>query len=169
MTRHPVETIYYLENPQRDISTYASTTQLTVESVVKDVFGVACVADIKIMLQYNKEFRKSISQLHNAMDDDLTLEMVFRIASKEDLLRFKKSLLESSLDDAETSIDCPFNCKTVVIRGMNPLPCTKNKKNAFHLKLLFFMYEKSLYLNSLLKIQAFWNLSYIFTFILKNN
>ncbi|MFQ6582984.1 hypothetical protein [Priestia megaterium] len=109
MTRHPVETIYYLENPQRDISTYASTTQLTVESVVKDVFGVACVADIKIMLQYNKEFRKSISQLHNAMDDDLTLEMVFRIASKEDLLRFKKSLLESSLDDTEASVDCPFS------------------------------------------------------------
>lgn len=109
ITRHPVETIYYLENPQRNISTYASTTQLTVESVVKDVFGVACVADIKIMLQYNKEFRKSISQLHNAMDDDLTLEMVFRVASKEDLLRFKKSLLESSLNDAETSIDCPFS------------------------------------------------------------
>src|SRR6478735_3803717 len=75
----------------------------------KEVLGVACVADIKIMLQYNKEFRKSISQLHNAMDDDLTLEMVFRVASKEDLLRFKKSLLESSLDDAETSIDCPFS------------------------------------------------------------
>ncbi|MFP7735416.1 hypothetical protein ACLHDF_18740 [Priestia aryabhattai] len=109
ITRHPVETIYYLENPQRNISTYASTTQLTVESVVKDVFGVACVADIKIMLQYNKEFRKSISQLHNAADDDLMLEMVFRVASKEDLLRFKKSLLESSLNDTETSIECPFS------------------------------------------------------------
>jgi hypothetical protein len=113
--KQAIETIYYLENPQHHVVKYASITQLKYESIVKDVFGVVCVNDIKKMLRYNKGFRQSVCEARGIEEDEITLDMIFRVASKDDLILLKNSLINKNLhdesipDDQVTIISCPFN------------------------------------------------------------
>jgi len=111
-----IETVYLLENPEKNISKLATGTQLRYEDVIKEVFGVACINDLHMMLQYNKSFQTSICKSYGISEKKITLDKIIRIASKSDMLRLKDNLIEkhkNNLDDSysddNSSIQCPFD------------------------------------------------------------
>ncbi|WP_066062376.1 hypothetical protein [Neobacillus soli] len=111
-----IETVYFLENPEKDIIKFATGTQLRYEDVVKEVFGVASINDLHMMLQYNKSFQNSICHCHGISEKNITLDRIIRIASKMDLLRFKQQLMDQKrmhLDEEpleeDLSITRPFD------------------------------------------------------------
>ncbi len=112
---YEVETIYYLENPETDQVTFATGSQLRYEDIVKNVFGVASIHDLPMMIQYNKSFQSSICKSHGVMENEVKLEMVLRVASKMDLLQLKKQYLDNQQNDQSALIDenslcpCPFD------------------------------------------------------------
>ena len=99
------ETIYYLENPETDQVTFATGSQLRYEDIVKNVFGVASIHDLPMMIQYNKSFQSSISESHGVMENEVKLEMVLRVASKMDLLQLKKQYLDNQKNDQSASLE----------------------------------------------------------------
>jgi hypothetical protein len=84
-----VETIYYLENPEEGIIKFATGSQLKYGEIVKDVFGVADLNDLLMMIEYNKKFQDSICKAHGIKEQEITLDRIFRVATKEDLLQLK--------------------------------------------------------------------------------
>ena len=112
---YEVETIYYLENPETDQVTFATGSQLRYEDIVKNVFGVASIHDLPMMIQYNKSFQSSICKSHGVMENEVKLEMVLRVASKMDLLQLKKQYLDNQQNDQSALIEenslcpCPFD------------------------------------------------------------
>jgi hypothetical protein len=85
------KTIYYLENPESGISKIATGLQLKYEDTIKDVFGVADLKDLLMMLKYNKGFQESICKTHGVGEKEITLDLIFRIASKNDLIQQKNN------------------------------------------------------------------------------
>jgi hypothetical protein len=85
-----IETIYYLENPEEGIKKWVTESQLKYENIIKEVFGVALVHDLPIMIHYNKRFQECICNVNNVPVNQIRLDMIFRVASKNDLLEFKK-------------------------------------------------------------------------------
>ena len=112
---YEVETIYYLENPETDQVTFATGSQLRYEDIVKNVFGVASIHDLPMMIQYNKGFQSSICKSHGVTENEVKLEMVLRIASKMDLLQLKKQYLDDQKNDQSAPLEedrlmsCPFD------------------------------------------------------------
>jgi hypothetical protein len=112
---YEVETIYYLENPETDQVTFATGSQLRYEDIVKNIFGVASIHDLPMMIQYNKSFQTSICKSHGVMENEVTLEMVLRVASEMDLQKLKKQYIEDqNIDQSEpleetNLIPCPFD------------------------------------------------------------
>ncbi|MFK9093553.1 hypothetical protein [Bacillus salipaludis] len=111
-----IETVYFLENPEKNIIKFATGTQLRYEDVIKEVFGVACINDLHMMLQYNKSFQTSICNSYGISEKKITLDKIIRIASKTDMLRLKKQLLEQQKNsinemqlEEEYSIERPFD------------------------------------------------------------
>ena len=102
---YEVETIYYLENPETDQVTFATGSQLRYEDIVKNVFGVASIHDLPMMIQYNKSFQSSICKSHGVTENEVKLEMVLRIASKMDLLQLKKQYLDDQKNDQSASLE----------------------------------------------------------------
>ncbi|ETI68913.1 hypothetical protein [Neobacillus vireti] len=98
---HSIETVYFLENPEKNIVKFATGTQLRYEDVIKEVFGVASINDLQMMIQYNKSFQTSICNSHGISEKKITLDKIIRIASKVDMLLLKKQLM----DQERTSID----------------------------------------------------------------
>lgn len=88
-----IETIYYLENPEKDLKTLATGSQLKYDDIIKDVFGVASIKDLPMMIQYNKSFQDSICSSKGVSENEITLEMVLRIASEMELLQLRKNML----------------------------------------------------------------------------
>ncbi|MEH7546216.1 MULTISPECIES: hypothetical protein [Bacillaceae] len=88
-----IETVYRLENPEKNIIKFATGTQLRYEDVIKDVFGVACINDLHMMLQYNKSFQTSICNSYGISEKKITLDKIIRIASKSDMLTLKQHLI----------------------------------------------------------------------------
>lgn len=80
-----IETLYFLNNPERNITTIATETQLRYEDIIKDVFGVACESDLIMMIKFNKKFRDSICHEYGVTDSEIRLDMIFRIATKDDV------------------------------------------------------------------------------------
>ncbi|MDQ0229907.1 hypothetical protein [Metabacillus malikii] len=80
-------TLYYLENPEEGIFRFATGTQLKYEDIVKEVFGVADLNDLKMMIAYNKSFQVSVCKANNITEDEITLNMIFRVATTEDKAR----------------------------------------------------------------------------------
>ncbi|MEH7086859.1 hypothetical protein V7139_29750 [Neobacillus drentensis] len=120
-----IETVYFLENPEKNIIKFATGTQLRYEDVIKEVFGVACINDLHMMLQYNKSFQTSICNSHGISEKKLTLDKILRVASKLDMLRLKKQLMDqkyNSIDetvqDGDTPIDCPFDATIKLQEGL---------------------------------------------------
>ncbi|MDR7236821.1 hypothetical protein [Neobacillus drentensis] len=111
-----IETVYFLENPEKNIIKFATGTQLRYEDVIKEVFGVACINDLHMMIQYNKSFQTSICNSHGISEKKITLDKILRVASKIDMLQLKNQLIDqktNSLDeeaeDGNFPITCPFN------------------------------------------------------------
>jgi hypothetical protein len=107
-----IETVYFLENPEKNITKFATGTQLRYEDVIKEVFGVACINDLNMMIQYNKTFQTSICNSHGISEQKITLDKILRVASKMDMLRLKNQLMDqksNSLDDEDLAIQRPFD------------------------------------------------------------
>jgi hypothetical protein len=88
-----IETVYRLENPEKNIIKFATGTQLRYEDVIKDVFGVACINDLHMMIQYNKSFQTSICNSYGISEKKITLDKIIRIASRADMLTLKQHLI----------------------------------------------------------------------------
>src|SRR3954462_13396063 len=101
-----IETVYLLENPEKNIIKFATGAPLRYEDVIKEVFGVACINDLNMMIQYNKSFQTSICNSHGISEKKITLDKILRVASKLDMLHLKKELMfqkNNELD--ETPVD----------------------------------------------------------------
>lgn len=102
-----IETIYYMENPETEQTAFATGTQLKYEDIIKDVFGVACIQDLSMMIQYNKNFQTSICQSYGVLENEVSLDMILRVASKMDLLQLRKKLIDQQ--DSNEMVSCPFD------------------------------------------------------------
>ncbi|MDQ0225683.1 hypothetical protein [Metabacillus niabensis] len=78
------DTIYCLENPEAGIKRIATGKELKYEDVVKEVFGVADINDLMMMIEYNKQFQLSVCNAHGIQEDEIKLEMIFRVATAQD-------------------------------------------------------------------------------------
>jgi hypothetical protein len=92
--KNEINTIYILENPEKNIIKFATGYQLKYDDTIKDVFGVACLNDLEMMIQFNKPFQDSICTSKNISVKNLSLNQVIRIASKKELLHLRDQLLE---------------------------------------------------------------------------
>ncbi len=104
-----IETIYYLENPEKDLKTFATGSQLKYDDIIKDVFGVACIKDLPMMIQYNKSFQDSICSSKGIRENEITLEMVLRVASKMELLQLRNKYVDR-IDNGDNlePLEAPF-------------------------------------------------------------
>jgi len=106
-----IETVYFLENPEKNIIKFATGTQLRYEDVIKEVFGVACINDLHMMIQYNKSFQTSICNSYGISEKKITLDKIIRVASKADMLRLKKQLIEqhkNNMNDLKLEEEFPL-------------------------------------------------------------
>jgi hypothetical protein len=95
-----IETIYYLENPEEGVKKWVTESQLKYEDIIKDVFGVALVSDLPIMIQYNKRFQDCICNAYQIAPSQISLNMIFRVASRNDLLEYREEYLaQKDLDE----------------------------------------------------------------------
>jgi hypothetical protein len=120
-----IETVYFLENPEKNIIKFATGTQIRYEDVIKEVFGVACINDLHMMIQYNKNFQTSICNSHGISEKKITLDRVLRVASKMDMLHFKKQLMDQKKEgvddeplDVDLSIQRPFDSTIKLQEGI---------------------------------------------------
>lgn len=102
-----IETIYILENPEKNIIQFATGYQLRYEEIIKEVFGVACMNDVHMMLQFNRSFQESICKRDHIHENKLSIERIVRVATKNELLQLRKQLIEKQ--GFEGSIPCPFH------------------------------------------------------------
>ena len=89
-----IDTIYYLENPEEGISKFATGSQLRYGDVVKEVFGVADINDLLMMIQYNKSFQECICKAHEITEDQINLDLIFRVATNQDLQQLNNNALD---------------------------------------------------------------------------
>ncbi len=109
---YDIETIYYLANPETDQFAFATGSQLRYEDIIKEIFGVASIHDLPMMIQYNKSFQTSICKYFGVLENEINLEMIVRVATKMDLLQLKKQSEEQRQqmdEDGEHNISCPFD------------------------------------------------------------
>lgn len=112
---YEIETIYFLENPETNKTAFATGTQLQYEDIIKDVFGVACLHDLSMMIQYNKGFQTCICENFGINEHEIKLELVLRVASRTDMLELRRELLQTQNSDEQViktdneSISCPFD------------------------------------------------------------
>ncbi|WP_428908230.1 hypothetical protein [Niallia sp. Krafla_26] len=112
---YEIETIYYLRNPETAQTAFATGSQLQYEDIIKDVFGVACLHDLSMMIQFNKGFQSSICDSYGVSENEVKLDMVLRVATKMDLQQLRTQLLEESKttespsSNDNISIPCPFD------------------------------------------------------------
>jgi hypothetical protein len=92
--KNQIDTIYILENPEKNIIKFATGYQLKYDDIIKDVFGVACLNDLQMMIQFNKPFQDSICTSKSINLNEITLKQVIRIASRNELLQLRDRLME---------------------------------------------------------------------------
>ncbi|MEH7180370.1 hypothetical protein [Neobacillus vireti] len=92
--KNHIDTIYILENPEKNIIKFATGYQLKYDDTIKDVFGVACLNDLEMMIQFNKPFQDSICSSKQINVKNISLNSVVRIASKTELLQLREELLK---------------------------------------------------------------------------
>lgn len=112
-----IETIYYLENPEEGVKKCVTESQLRYEDIIKDIFGVALVSDLPIMIQYNKKFQECICNANKITANQISLDMIFRVASKSDLLEFKKEYLADENNNEEI-VPPPFDSIIKLTEGI---------------------------------------------------
>ncbi|ULT54734.1 hypothetical protein L1999_16430 [Neobacillus drentensis] len=116
-----IETVYRLENPEKNIIKFATGTQLRYEDVIKEVFGVACINDLHMMIQYNKSFQTSICNSYGISEKKITLDKIIRIASKADMLTFKQHLIENKQNYQQDQETDPVENTTHVNRPFDTI------------------------------------------------
>jgi hypothetical protein len=92
--KNQIDTIYILENPEKNIIKFATGYQLKYDDIIKDVFGVACLNDLQMMIQFNKPFQDSICTSKSINLNEITLKQVIRIASRNELLQLRDRLMD---------------------------------------------------------------------------
>ncbi|MCM3567655.1 hypothetical protein [Neobacillus mesonae] len=109
--KRQIEKIYILENPERNITKFATDYELRYDDIIKDVFGVACLNDLNMMIQFNKSFQESICLKNGITEKNLSLKRVVRVASREELLQLKDEMIQNLQQNQglESSIPCPFD------------------------------------------------------------
>ncbi len=110
-----IDTIYILENPEKDIVKFATGYQLKYDDIIKDVFGVACLNDLEMMIQFNKPFQDSICLSKNLNVNKISLNTVVRIASKTELLHLRNQMIET---EGKLPISCPFDTTIILKEGI---------------------------------------------------
>jgi hypothetical protein len=106
LLQNNIETIYILENPEKDIIQFATGYQLRYDEVIKEVFGVACLDDVQMMLKFNRNFQESICKRDDIQENKLSIDRIVRVATKHELLHLRKQLIDEQ--GVEGSIPCPF-------------------------------------------------------------
>jgi len=109
-----IETIYILENPEKKIVKFATDYQLRFDDIIKDVFGVACLNDLYMMLHFNKSFQESICKSNGISDSKISLNHIVRVASRNELRQFRTEILENNKQEDQNesqdySASCPFD------------------------------------------------------------
>lgn len=112
--KNQIDTIYILENPEKNIIKFATGYQLKYDDIIKDVFGVACLNDLEMMIQFNKPFQDSICARKNITLNKIRLNAVIRIASKNELLQLRTELIEQ---EGTLPIPCPFDTTIMLQEG----------------------------------------------------
>ncbi|WP_147535269.1 hypothetical protein [Bacillus marasmi] len=131
-----IETIYYLENPEKNIVKFATGYQLRYDDIVKDVFGVACLKDLPMMIKYNKSFQESLCKSKGIIESQITMEMVVHVASKKELLQLRNELIQDQHQNdsaLQENISCPFDTMIRLQEGIfqwDPTSSTYNIVNA---------------------------------------
>lgn len=100
-----IETVYFLENPEKKVTKFATGTQLLYDDIIKDVFGVASINDLNMMIRYNKGFQDSICHTHGIVESKITLDRILRVASKLDLLQLRKQMVDEHTEDMTSAPD----------------------------------------------------------------
>lgn len=104
-----IQTIYILENPESKMTKFATAEQLQYGDIIKEVFGVACLNDIHMMIQYNKCFQESISKKYGINSNTISINNIVRVASKEELDELKKELINNLRQETELSQENPVS------------------------------------------------------------
>jgi len=131
-----IETVYYLENPETKLIKFATGYQLKYDDIIKDVFGVACLKDLPMMIKYNKNFQDSICASHGIKENEITIEMVVHVASKTELHKLRVQMMQENnhLENNELPIiPCPFDSIIRLKEGIfswDQQSSTYNKVNA---------------------------------------
>lgn len=107
LLQNNIETIYILENPEKNIIQFATGYQLRYDEIIKEVFGVACMNDVQMMLKFNRSFQESICKRDHIHENKLSIERIVRVATKNELLQLRKQLIEKQ--GFEESTPCPFH------------------------------------------------------------
>lgn len=90
---------------------FATDYQLRYDDIIKEVFGVACLNDLSMMIQFNKSFQDSICKKDGITADKISLNCVIRIASRSELLQLKNQILADTEQNQApaATIPCPFD------------------------------------------------------------
>ncbi|MGG3466935.1 hypothetical protein ABES02_05255 [Neobacillus pocheonensis] len=115
-----IQSVYILENPEKKTINFATDYQLRYGNIIKEVFGVACIEDLHMMIQFNRSFQQSICKINGISEKRITLDKIIRIASKEELLQLKKELNEKMVPNSQgiDSIPCPFDTEIKLQEGI---------------------------------------------------
>lgn len=104
-----IQTIYILENPESKKTKFATDYQLQYGDIIKEVFGVACLNDIHMMIQYNKCFQDSICKRYGINANTISINTIVRVASKEELNQLKEELKENFRLEMKLSHENPVS------------------------------------------------------------
>ncbi|MCM3588007.1 hypothetical protein M3182_20085 [Mesobacillus maritimus] len=112
------EKIYWLENPESGATMIATESEVKYENTIKDVFGVAFIEDLEKMISYNKKFREQICAARHITEKEISLGMVFRLATKDDLIPLKKEYLAQGEELTTNTITPPFSTTIELEEGL---------------------------------------------------
>lgn len=104
-----IQSVYILENPEKKTIKFATNYQLRYGNIIKEVFGVACIEDLQMMIQFNRSFQESICKMNEINVKNITLDIIIRVATKEELLRLKAQMIEKNAQGSQDSISPPFD------------------------------------------------------------
>lgn len=106
-----IETIYILENPEKNLVKFVTDYQLRYDDVIKEVFGVACLNDLNMMIQFNKSFQDSICMRNGIDAKKISIHCIVRIATKNELLQLKEQMMTdlAQTQNSVFTIPCPFD------------------------------------------------------------
>jgi hypothetical protein len=102
--KNKIQTIFVLENPEMNIIKFATDYQLRYDDIVKEVFGVACIQDLQMMIKMNKSFQESICKTKGINNENITLDNIVHIASKDELLQLRRQMIMEKGCSAEDSV-----------------------------------------------------------------